>query len=72
MTVKHKDISLRNIEYYGMFETYDKLYAQSMNGIVFDDLMPLITSQENIRLAYRSIKNNNGSLTCGVDKKTIN
>ena len=72
MTVKHKDISLRNIEYYGMFETYDKLYAQSMNDIIFDDLMPLITSQENIRLAYRSIKNNNGSLTCGVDKKTIN
>lgn len=72
MTVKHKDISLRNVEYYCMFESYDKLYAQSMNDIIFDDLMLLITSQENIRLAYRSIKNNNGSLTCGVDKKTIN
>lgn len=72
MTVKHKDISLRSTEYYGMFETYDKLYEQSINDIVFDDLMFLITSQENIRLAYRNIKNNNGSLTCGVDKKTIN
>lgn len=72
MTVKRKDISLRNIEYYGMFEIYDKLYEQSKNNIVFDDLMSLITRQDNIRLAYRNIKNNNGSLTCGVDKKTIN
>ena len=71
MTEKHKDISLRNIEYYGMFETFDKLYIQSQNDVVFDDLMPLITSDENIRLAYRNIKNNNGSLTYGVDKKTI-
>ncbi len=71
MTEKHKDISLRNIEYYGMFETFDKLYIQSQNNVVFDDLMSLITSDENIRLAYRNIKNNNGSLTCGVDKKTI-
>ena len=71
MTEKHKDTSLRNIEYYGMFETFDKLYKQSENNIIFDDLMPLITSDTNIRLAYRNIKNNNGSLTCGVDKKTI-
>lgn len=71
MTEKHKDISLRNIEYYGMFETFDKLYIQSQNNVVFDDLISLITSDENIRLAYRNIKNNNGSFTCGVDKKTI-
>jgi len=72
MTEKQKDISLRNAEYYGMLEVFDKLYEQSKNNIIFDDLMPLITSEENIRLAYRNIKNNNGSLTCGVDKKTIN
>ena len=72
MTGKQKDKSLRNLEYYGMFETVDKLYNQSKTEIIFDDLMPLITSEANIRLAYRNIKNNNGSLTCGVDKKTIN
>ena len=71
MTEKHKNISLKNTEYYGMFETFDKLYIQSQNNVVFDDLMSLITSDENIRLAYRNIKNNKGSLTYGVDKKTI-
>ena len=71
MTKKCKDISLRNAEYYSMLETFDKLHRQSSNGIIFDDLMPLITSEENIRLAYRNIKNNNGSKTSGVDKKTI-
>lgn len=50
MTEKHKDISLRNIEYYGMFETFDKLYIQSQNNVVFDDLMSLITSDTNINL----------------------
>lgn len=71
MTGKHKDNSLRNIEYYGLFEMHDKLYRQSQENIVFDDLMPLIIRDENIRLAYRNIKTNNGSYTCGVDKKTI-
>ena len=71
MAVKHKDNSLRNIEYYDMFDVIDKLYNQSQNNIIFDDLMPIITSKKNIRLAYRNIKNNNGSKTCGVDKKTI-
>ena len=71
MTGKYKDTSLRNIEYYGMFETIDKIYIKSQNNVVLDDLMSLITSDANIRLAYRNIKNNNGSHTCGVDKKTI-
>lgn len=71
MTGKHKDISLRNAEYYNMLEIFDKLYKQSSNNIIFDDLIPLITSDNNIRLAYRNIKNNNGSLTCGVDNKAI-
>lgn len=71
MTAKCKDNSLRNAEYYALIETFDKLYSQGKSNIVFDDLMSLIMSDENIRLAYRNIKNNNGSLTCGVDKKTI-
>lgn len=71
MAGKHKDKSLRNLEYYDMLDIVDKLYKQSKNGVIFDDLIPLITSERNIRLAYRNIKNNHGSLTCGVDKKTI-
>ena len=71
MTGKQKDTSLRNAEYYDMIPTFDKLYNQSIHNITFDDLMPLITSENNIRLAYRNIKNNAGSLTSGIDRKTI-
>lgn len=71
MTVKHKDISLRNLEYFAMTDLVDELYQQSKNNKIFKDLMTIITSESNIRLAYRNIKNNSGSLTCGVDKKTI-
>ena len=33
--------------------------------------MELISSKENIRMAYRTIKGNAGSGTAGVDKRTI-
>ena len=71
MTAKIKVNSLRNAEYYAMLPIFDKLYLQSKQGIIFDDIMSIITSPRNIRLAYRNIKNNHGSLTSGVDKKTI-
>ncbi|WP_187442651.1 group II intron reverse transcriptase/maturase [Rossellomorea vietnamensis] len=51
---------------------FDNLYAQSVNGQNFYDLMDLICSNENIRLAYRNIKGNTGSKTKGTDKLTIN
>ena len=35
------------------------------------DLLRIITSSENIRLAYRHIKSNTGSKTAGIDGKTI-
>ena len=34
--------------------------------------MSIITSDDNILLAYRNIKRNNGSATAGEDKVTIN
>jgi len=71
MKGKLKDNSLRNMEYFGALNVYSDLYLQSQNGKIFYDLISLITSEENIRLAYRNIKNNHGSRTCGVDKKTI-
>ena len=47
------------------------LYAQSVNGQKFYGLIELMSSNENIRLAYRNIKRNTGSKTAGTDKLTI-
>lgn len=63
--------SLRHMEYYGMQQTFDDLYARSKNGENFTNLMELILSRENILLAYRNIKANTGSNTPGTDKITI-
>lgn len=62
---------IRYAEYYDMTETFDALYADSQQGKVFTELMDIITSEENIKLAYRSIKSNSGSETAGTDGKTI-
>lgn len=62
---------LRYAEYYDMTDTFDNLYAQSQNGKVFIGLMEIITSDENMKLAYRSIKRNTGSHTAGVDGRTV-
>jgi group II intron reverse transcriptase/maturase len=62
---------LRNNEYYQMQETFDDLYKKSENNANFKNLMPIITSSKNIRLAFRNLKTNKGSKTPGVDGKTI-
>jgi RNA-directed DNA polymerase len=54
-----------------MQHCFDNLYAQSVDGQNFYDLMKLISSNENIRLAYRNIKRNTGSKTAGTSKLTI-
>lgn len=56
---------------YGMQDTFDELYQKSQNGEVFENLMDLIVSRDNILLAYRNIKANKGSYTAGTDKKNI-
>ncbi len=68
MTKKNK---LRHSEYYDLQDSFDKLYAKSKQGDVFTNLMEIISSEENIRLAYRNIKRNSGSHTSGVDKLSI-
>ncbi|MFE7061982.1 group II intron reverse transcriptase/maturase, partial [Sutcliffiella sp. NPDC057660] len=62
---------LRHSEYYSMQHCLDNLYAQSVNGQNFYDLINIISSNDNIRLAYRNIKRNTGSKTAGVNKLTI-
>lgn len=68
---KSKQRKIRNSEYYDMQDTFDRLYAESKKGRIFNHLMEIIESEENIRLAYRTIKKNTGSDTAGVDKRTI-
>lgn len=66
-----KQKKLRHLEYYDLQNYFDNLYAKSKQGELFTNLMELITSEENIRLAYRNIKRNAGSATGGVDNYTI-
>ena len=64
---KPKRSKIRYAEYYDLQKTLDSLYADSLKGKVFVHLMELISSEENIRMAYRTIKGNTGSSTAGVD-----
>lgn len=66
-----KQKKLRHLEYYDLQECFDDLYAKSKQGEVFTKLMDLISSEENIRLAYRNIKRNSGSYTSGTDNLNI-
>jgi len=68
---KPKTESLRHAEYYDMQPTFDELFAKSNNGEMFDRLTHLIFSRNNILLAYRNIKKNDGSVTPGTDGLTI-
>lgn len=54
-----------------MQTAFDKLYADSVSGRQFRNLVELIKRPENIMLAYRNLRKNSGSKTAGVDKKTI-
>lgn len=75
LTMRRKDIrkrkGIRYAEYYNMVEIQDELYRQGMMKKKFYRLMPIIASPQNIRLAYRNLKNNKGSNTPGVDGKTF-
>lgn len=68
-TVSKED--LRHAEYYDMQNVFDELYAKSKAGEIFQNLMGIILSRNNILLAYRNIKTNTGSNTAGTDKLTI-
>ena len=70
-TKKPKKQKLRNAEYYDLQAMFDKLYSESKNGKTFTKIMPIILSENNIRLAYRNLKRNSGSKTAGTDHQTI-
>lgn len=62
---------LRYCEYYDIQPIFDNLYKQSKEGSKFSHLYNLIISDENILLAYRTIKRNRGSKTPGTNRHTI-
>lgn len=62
---------LRHNEYYDCQKYFDELYRMAKEGYIFEDLMSIILSRENIMLAYRNIKRNKGSLTAGTDDQTV-
>lgn len=64
-------IRLQYADYYNLTSTFDELYERSKTGKNFTRLYDLITSRENILLAYRNIKRNSGAKTPGIDGKTI-
>lgn len=66
-----KKSKLRHAEYYDMQKTFDSLYANSKSGEVFGHLMDIISAPNNIKLAFRNIKGNDGSHTAGTDGRTI-
>jgi RNA-directed DNA polymerase len=63
--------ALRNWEYYGMTEPFTDLYERASKQETFSHLYDVVTSRENILLAYRTMKSNKGSKTPGTDGKTI-
>lgn len=74
MADKKKNVKkqkLRNAEYYDMQEIFDGLYEKSRAGKIFTNLVDIMKSPENIKLAYRNMRKNSGSKTAGADKKTI-
>lgn len=71
ITANPKKQTLRNNEYYGTQEMFDELYDKAKNGYKFHNLMEIITSKQNIELAYRTIKKNKGSNTKGTNNSTI-
>ena len=66
MTQKAKKRSkLRHAEYYDMQNIFDELYAKSKDGEIFNNLVEIIAAPNNIMLAFRNIKSNDGSHTAG-------
>ena len=62
---------LRNNEYYCMQELFDFLYNKSQKGDNFYLLIEYIMREDNLKLAYRNIKTNNGSKTKGISGKNM-
>ncbi|WP_075584083.1 group II intron reverse transcriptase/maturase [Enterococcus faecalis] len=64
--------NLRYNSYYQMQDIFDWLYQRSLHNATRGlNLYDIITSENNILLAYRVVKSNSGSITAGSDGQTI-
>jgi group II intron reverse transcriptase/maturase len=64
--------NLRKREYYPLLQAkFDELYMKSKDNINFNNLIPLITSTENILLAIQTIKSNRGRNTKGTNNTVM-
>ncbi len=70
-SMKGNSEAIRTAQYYDMQTTFEELYKISCEGGINKDLYSLIVSPNNLKLAYRNIKANKGSMTIGVDKKSV-
>ena len=65
LTMQRKELlkksAIRYAEYYGMVEVQDALYADSASEKIFTNLISIIGSDANIKMAYRNLKSNKGS-----------
>lgn len=73
VTIETKIVSKsdKNLDRYSLRHALVTLYEQSQQGKEFKHLMKMIVAEDNIIMAYRNICKNSGSLTPGVDGKTI-
>jgi len=71
MALKRYKKKLRYNEYYDMQKIIDELYRKSKENYNFYNLYDLIISDENLLLAYRTIKKNTGSKTYRANYHTI-
>lgn len=68
-----KNNKLRYAEYYGQQADYDRLYERAKDKTkTFKYLYKKVICDDNLLLAYRTIKSNKGSNTAGSDGLTIN
>ena len=66
-----KKNGIRNNEYYNTQSIFDDLYSKAKQKYNFKNLLNIITSYNNVLLAYRNIKKNKGSKTKGTNKSNI-
>lgn len=66
-----KKVKFQDKEYYSLVDVFDKLYFNSIHNKKFHKLMSVIQSENNIKLAYRNIVENNKGKIPGIDGLTI-
>ena len=64
-------MELRNVQYFGLSDSLDKLYQRSTQNEKINNLLKLVSSEKVIRLAIKNISTNGGRNTYGRDWVTF-